>query len=566
MATTKKKPQTKKTITKKPQTKKTITKTPKPETPKPETPKPETPKPKKPTLKDAEIAQKMKKSPIFTIRALWNISPQPVKPEYRELVEELIVQNKQYEILPTYFDTFVRGRHFTWQQYIILRAVEDAIAGKKSRSITISSGHGIGKSTTMSWLMIWFLMCYPDCRIPCTAPTTDQLQDVLWMEIQAWISRFPDVKWLKDKFDLTQNHIRVNEEGNSAFARARTARKEKPEALSGLHSANMMMVVDEASGVPDEIYNYARGAFTEENVIVLLISNPTRNEGYFFRTHNHDEISKNWQRLSFSTNDSPLKTSEVYAEEIAAEHGIDSDEYRIRVLGKFPRADSDDNGWFRLLEPKEIEDAQAHELPPFIGKMRMGIDPSGEGSDTSRWVGRDRFQMRVIGKEKISNPKSIAEKTLSLLIKYPQIETSGTNLDNFGVGAEVTKEIALAGEDINGINVGDIKSVINKDLYSNKRAEAYMTFRRWVQSGGKLCGSKEWNELSHVRFKRGLNGKIKIMSKEEAKRKGYKSPNTADAGSLTFITPDEDDILAKKKHKTRQFKPSYAKVSYERSF
>jgi len=519
---------------------------------------------KKINKKELEIAYSMKTSPIFTIGILWGLSPQPILEEYKELVDNLIIEGKYNEIKKEYFGEFIRGRHFTWQQFLILRAIELGLEGKASKKISIRSGHGIGKSTTMAWSIIWFLICYPDCRIPCTAPTGDQLHDVLWTEIRTWIGRFPEVKWLQNKLEVQKDKVYINETGNSAFARARTARKEAPEALAGLHAENMMMVVDEASGVPDEIYNVAKGAFTEKNVIVLLISNPTRLDGYFYRTH-HDYQDK-WQRLNFSTLDSPLSTSDDYAKEIAEEHGIRSDEYKIRVLGDFPEGSSvDEKGWSRLLELSEIKKAQEEQDDdlPFIGNLRMGIDPAGEGTDISSWVVRDKFKARIVSQEKISNKKSIAERTLTLFVKYPGIEARKTYIDNFGVGAEITKEIALAGINTTGINVGD--KAKNSELYANIKAEAYMRLRRWIQSGGKLSHHKDWEELTHVRFRRGLNGKVQIMSKREMRTAGYKSPNNADALMMTFIDEESDDLMNRIKNKVKQFKPNYKKVSYHRS-
>lgn len=529
-----------------------------------------TKKQKEVSKQELEIFVKMQRSPIYTIYLLWQLKPQPVKDEYKELVNELIENGKQEEVKAEYFKPFVRGKHFTWQQYVILYSVELAVLGKSQKKISIRSGHGIGKSTTMSWLIIWFILCYPNCRIPCTAPTGDQLHDVLWTEIRTWVTRFPDIPWLKDKFDVQRDYIRINEEGNSAFARARTARKETPEALAGLHAENMMMIVDESSGVPDEIFNVARGAFTEENVLVILISNPTRLDGYFYRTHMDANMQDKWQRLAFSTLDSPLSTSDTYAQEIIDEHGENSNEYRIRVLGEFPSEDDlDKNGWARLLNVDEVKNAQRRNPDedyeqPLVGEQRMGIDPAGEGTDETSWVVRDKFQAKIVSRERISNTKGIAQKTLTLFTKYPQVNPKRTYIDNFGIGAEISKNIALAGIDTNGINVGD--KAQNSELYRNLKAEMYMRLRRWIQSGGKLSEDKEWEELTHVRFRRGLNGKIEIMSKRDMRKEGYKSPNNADALAMTFIEADDDDIMRKKKNRAKTVKPNYQKASYNRNY
>ena len=192
-------------------------------------------------------------------------------------------------------EKFVKGQHLSWQQHDILLAVERALAGDKRR-ISIASGHGIGKSACVSWLLLWFLICFYQAKVAATAPTSEQMYDVLWAEIKKWLDKMPD--WLRVKYEWTASHIRVVENPETWFARARTARKETPEALAGIHGDYVMLLADEASGVPDEIYRTAEGALTDKNVLAILISNPTRLTGYFYDTHNSDK--KNWQTFNHS--------------------------------------------------------------------------------------------------------------------------------------------------------------------------------------------------------------------------------------------------------------------------
>lgn len=287
-----------------------------------------------------------------------------------------------------------------------------------------------------------------------------------------------------------------------------------------------------------------------------MISNPTRLDGYFYKSHHTDQ--DNWQCMAFSCIDSP-RVEQDYVDRIIELNGIDSDEYRIRVLGEFPRATSvDDKGYVPLLQKEEIKFLEADTA--IIGSRRMGVDPSGEGTDETRWVIRDKFQAKIVAREKISNPKSIAQKTLTLMMVY-NIQAKDVWIDNFGVGAEVTKELAFAKERCNGINVGD--SARDKETYINKRAEIYMRLRKWVQSGGKFQNDKEFEELVSIKFRRGLSGRVQIKSKQDMRKEGIKSPNTADALSLTFCEDDFDDLLLRKKSK-KPFKPDYKKISYNR--
>lgn len=162
----------------------------------------------------------------------------------------------------------------------------------------------MGKSSCVSRIILWYLFCYMEAQVACTAPSAHQMHDVLWKECDKWLSKMPAS--LKDQYEWTKSHIRMTAAPNRWFARARTARKEDSEALAGVHGEHVMLIADEASGVADENYETAEGALTEENYIMILISNPTRLEGYFYDSHH----SKRFEKLSFSSEDSPLVTTE----------------------------------------------------------------------------------------------------------------------------------------------------------------------------------------------------------------------------------------------------------------
>jgi len=229
------------------------------------------------TKNDIELYKRFQQSPILFIEKMWKMTPER--------------DNKK----------FIKGKNITWQQHDILLAVEEALHGDKKR-ISIRSGHGVGKSAVLSWLIIWYLFCFKDAQIPCTAPTSDQMHDVLWKEVAKWLDKLPAV--IKEKYDWSANYVRIKESPETWFARAKTARKEKPEALAGIHGDFVLFLIDEASGVPQEIFNTAEGALTEDNIIVIMISNPTRLIGYFYDSHHNDK--DNWHTLNFSSIDSPI--------------------------------------------------------------------------------------------------------------------------------------------------------------------------------------------------------------------------------------------------------------------
>jgi hypothetical protein len=184
------------------------------------------------------------------------------------------------------------------------------------------------------------------------------MYDVLWKEIAKWLNCMPEP--IQKKFEWSTSYVRVTEKPETWFARAKTARKETPEALAGVHGDYVMFLIDEASGVPEEVYNVAEGALTGENVLVVMISNPTRTTGYFYESHRPN--NKLWHGLHFNSLDSPIVDNE-FVQRIKEKHGDDSDEYRIRVMGDFPRIEGlDDRGYSPLFVEADLKEAETTDL------------------------------------------------------------------------------------------------------------------------------------------------------------------------------------------------------------
>jgi len=476
-------------------------------------------------------------SPIKFIGDIWKLKPQPVVKEYQDLVNDLISQGRFIEIKADYFEDWQKG-HITWQQWLILLAVERGLKGLSSKRISVRSGHGIGKTACLSWLIIWYLMCHKGAQVPCTAPTGEQIHDILWKEIKIWIDRMPEQ--IGGLFEWQNGYVRVKDSPETWFARARTARKEAPEALAGVHGKYVFLVADEASAIPEEIFNTAEGSLTGENTLVALISNPTRLVGYFYDTHNSDK--NNWQCLHFNSEESPIVET-GYIERIATKHGKDSDEYAIRVRGEFPDAEAiDDKGFVPLIPADKIILNESD--MPFSKGVKLGVDPAGEGDNKTAWVVRDRFQADAVATEAISSEKTIAQKTLTLKDYFNIENDEDIIVDNFGAGANVATELAFAGCHPQAVNWGgkpDDEDEGIDAIYLNKRAECYFRLREWVLRGGVIKDKELAEELKQIKFKRNLAGKKQIMSKLEMRKEGIKSPDRADAAALTFY--DEDDFL-----------------------
>lgn len=517
------------------------------------------------------------------IKDVWGLEPQPVKPAYAAkwfdvtLASHETWERLKQEIGPEWFGdwnereqrwdwyAFERGKHYSWQQNLILMGIEKAVAGDARYRLSVRSGHGIGKSAVCAWIILWYLYCFRESQVPVTAPTSAQMHDVLWKELSIWILRMRS-KDIRDLYEWSTQYIRITHNPEAWFARARTSTKENTEAIAGVHADNVCIVVDEASGVPEQVFTAAQGALTSGNTLIVMISNPTRTTGYFFDSHHRN--AADWQLFAFDCEHSPL-VDRQYVQDMEAQHGRDSEEFGIRVSGKFPgEGVMDDSGYLQLMPREKLTVRVRSEYDAFIGRKRLGIDPAGEGKDKATFVLRDRFASTLLAELATSNPKQIAERALTFVERY-KLNGSDVVIDAFGVGADVGKEIAVATkgrvnpytvlvgnapkdeEAYNAHLFARLESEVQNpeddpaewvDMYLNLRALMFFRMRAWFYGGGawldpsSVDKSKLANEVVMIRYKRTLQGnRIQLMSKKEMLKLRIPSPNIADALALTFL-------------------------------
>ena len=500
---------------------------------------------------------KMQQSPLYFVKQVWGLSPQPVLPEFYDRYQEGLASKGEHwrrfclSVRPSWFAPYHEGEHITWQQSLVFHGVEKALRGELHPRISIVSGHGTGKSTMLSWFILWFLFVHPDSQVPCTAPTASGLFDVLWKELNKWLHKMP--AQMANLYEWQTTHIRMKEHPETWFARAKTSSKENTEALAGVHADWVAPIVDEASGVEEQIFETMEGSLTSGKILVILVGNGTRSLGYFFDSHHKDKAR--WQTYTFDSTESP-RVDRKFVDGIVAKYGIDSVQYEIRVQGKFPdEGIMDDKGYVPLFTASDLHFIPFdHEWRP-IGRAVGALDASGEGQDVTAWAVRDRSRAAIVGEEQISSPAGMAVRSMTLMDKF-HVDPEDFIIDAFGAGHAVAQEIALASSKlatpwrVTPINSGEpSEEDEDRNEFLNKRAEGYYKLLRWCRGGGELMESTRLrDELLSIRFRRTQNGRVQIMSKLDMKRLGFPSPDKADAISYTFLVKEEmfsrDELLA----------------------
>lgn len=431
-----------------------------------------------------------------------------------------IVETWQKDIVQFVKDQF--GVTPSPQQAALLDAVT-----KLGAHVAAKSGHGTGKSTTGAWLILWALCCYSDVKVPCTAPTKHQLEDILWTEVRKWHGKMME-PW-KSSIRITSDKVSVS--GLPGMAVARTGRKENPEALQGFHADELLFLIDEASGVDDTVFEVARGALSTPGARVVMMANPTRTTGFFYRAFHANRDS--WDGYTLSCLDSPLVAPE-YIREMEMEYGRDSDIFRVRVLGEFPGG-----GDLQFIHTVDVEAAMEryYEWDVYKRSPRvLGVDVAAYGGDRTVIVERQGLYAHVLWQVHGAETATIAGEVARL---WDANQCSAVFVDATGVGFGVASDLRTLGYQPFSVHFGSASS---DKTYKNKRAECWGLMRDWIAKDGGWLDVGEYgeymkNDLTGPDYQYDMQGRLQLERKEDMKKRGLASPDFADALALTFALP-----------------------------
>lgn len=406
----------------------------------------------------------------------------------------------------------------------------------KSRRLSIRSGHGVGKTAFTAWAILWFMCCYFPCKIPATAPTSHQLSDILWAELAKWHrelrERAPE---LGDELEWTGEKFFLKSHPQESFAVARTSRPENPEALQGFHSENILFLIDEASGVADEVFQVSEGALSSDGAFVLMAANPTRTQGYFYDSHH--KMRGSWATMQVNGEECP-RVSRRYIEDMAKKYGAESSIYRIRVRGDF--AGSPDG----VIPLDLIQSAVGRDVRQ-SGPMIWGLDVARFGDDLSALCKRHGNTMPE--KVKTWGGKDTMQTAGLVKLEYDAATVKPTVIyvDSIGLGAGVVDRCKELGLPVYGVNVAETPAV--RDQYARLRDELWFEARAWFERRDVRMAEDEdlIGELTLPAFKVLSTGKKQVESKDDIKKRAA-SPDRADAFCLTFANGSPKGLEWKK--------------------
>jgi hypothetical protein len=388
----------------------------------------------------------------------------------------------------------------------------------------VASGHGIGKSALTGILTTWALSCWRDPRIVITANTESQLTTKTSPEVGQWVRS----SLYGDLFTTDTLSIKYKARPDQHRADFVTNTENNPEAFAGLHAEGrlVLMIVDEASTLPDNIYQTILGALTDENTVLIFImmGNPTSAHGVFREAFRKNR--KLWHVWNIDSRDVE-GTNKHALDAIIEEFGENSDQAKVRVRGIFPAASQK-----QFISTPIIDAAYGRHLRKDQYDFAPSVitcDPAWEGDDLTIIGHRRGLMFEVLDVlEKNDNDYFIAAKLAHYEDKY---DASAVFVDG-GYGTGIVSAGRTMGREWKLVWFSAAADEVG---YLNKRAEMYGRARAWLGDGGAIPKIQRlYDDLISIETKPRDDGVIQLKSKKDMKKDGLPSPDYSDTLALSL--------------------------------
>lgn len=430
-----------------------------------------------------------------------------------------------------------------WQRDV-LEAIASGLSVDAALQDATASGHGVGKSALVAWLLLWAMSTHENTRGVVTANTENQLRTKTWAELAKWHRFLICRHW----FRLTATALFSVQPAHEKTWRIDAVpwSENNTEAFAGLHNEGnrIIVVFDEASAIPDIIWETTEGALTDANTEILWFAfgNPTRNTGRFKECFNR--FRHRWKTRQVDSRTVAITNKTQIAEWIE-DFGEDSDFVRVRVKGVFPRA-----GSLQFISGETVEEARKREVIDLDREpLILGVDVARFGDDRTVLCWRKGRNAASVPWQTFRNldTMQVASKVAEA---YAMRRPAAIFVDEGGLGAGVVDRLRQISVPVTGVNFGGKPDRTQMDdgiKVRNKRAEMWAFMRAWLKGGAIPDDHELAADLTGVEYGFDENQAIQLEKKEHMKKRGLASPDLADALALTFAYPvgsafdDEED-------------------------
>lgn len=411
---------------------------------------------------------------------------------------------------------------------------------------SISSGHGIGKSAMTGWLTDWIMSTRPFSQGTVTATTSTQLETKTWAQITKWTKMCITSHWFEvttGRGSMKMYHKLFPEKW---FCSAQTCREENSEAFAGQHAVDStsFYIFDEAAGVPDKIYEVAEGGLTDGEPMWFLFGNPTKNVGRF--KDSFGRLSHRWNATTVDSRDVQITNKKQIAK-WEEDHGEDSDFFRVRVRGVFPRAASMQYFSSEIVREGQVREAVSIPQDPLV----MSLDVSRGGDDNTVIRFRRGFDARTIPTVRIpgSETRDSMQVAARVAKLYDEHKPDAFFMDSTGLGGPIGDRLIQLGYPVILINFASAspdKDCANMRAYMYKKLDEALKLGLAIEDDSYLTMQFEAQEFTHDRYDRLL-----MVPKEMVKKTLGISPDDVDALALLFAQPVNKTTLARAQQRER---------------
>lgn len=428
---------------------------------------------------------------------------------------------------------YARGilQHDVWgTQGEILRSVA------RNPRTAVKACHASGKTFCAAEAAMWWITRYTDGMVVTTAPTWTQVKDLLWGEIHKAV--------LSSEIDYPEPNQTELRLGPGRYAMGLST--DKGVRFQGFHGT-VLIIMDEAPGVRPDIWEAIEGIRAGGKVHVLALGNPTISSGPFYDAFSSGRTG--WETITISAFDTPnlagltledllaLPDEELHnnprpylvtrrwVKEKYFEWGPGHPLWESRVMGRFPPQSEDALISLAWLEAAKLK-------PPIHSTdvLRAGLDVAGPGEDETVLIVRDNDSIVDM---KVWNSPDPRGAVVDALRPY-KLRLRTVNVDSVGIGYYMARHLRDEGFPVRDVNAGERAK--NTDRFANVKAEGYWALRMRAESGDLRGLSDETaiSQLVGLRYEHNARGQVVIESKEQARKRGVRSPDRAEALMLAF--------------------------------
>ena len=414
------------------------------------------------------------------------------------------------------------------------KQMEITLSVRDNMRTAVKSCHGSGKTYSAASIALWFLYAFPPAIVIDTAPTGRQVKNQFWREFRR--AHTNATRKLGGK--LNQTDFTIADDW-FALGFSTNATEEGVAKFQGWHGQHLLFIIDEGSGVSPFVFQAIEGAMSGGAIVrLLVIGNPNLNTGEFADMFKDPAVHK----MTISAFDTPnLKAGKVvisglvtpeWVESMRKKYGEDSDIWRVRVIGEFPKGGSD-----TIISISAVENAINADREEYGDNEFIGLDPARFGNDNAAFVYRKGNKAKVLEVIPKCDHMELAGKGKRYLMQYPN---AILKIDITGAAGiyDRLQEMHSVASRVFAVNTA--LPAVEPEDYNNIRTEGWDDMGNWLRDG-ILEDHEDWYELAGPKYKINSKGQKCLESKEDMKKRGVASPNVGDALALTFQRASEGE-------------------------